>query len=276
MSDEKKYEILPGVELPDIKSINAAASDFSVSGVNDISIKSPQPIYTSDGAAADSATAAELAALQSLGDEVAANEARAAAESRARMDAIMASAVKQPESIVDLLNYNRDKVSEEVIKQKEEELKKAEELKEALAQKEREREERRRMQQRLLEEARERAAAVREAEKRGIKPDEKLLEKKEDDKAEEKEAEAAVAEPAKEVVAAAESEKKAEKQPENKPAAVSEPEVSEAPETKAPEQKAPEAPVKKTPLAPQEPVKPSIATAEETFDDFSEFLNEDK
>ena len=276
MSDEKKYEILPGVELPDIKSINAAASDFSVSGVNDISIKSPQPIYTSDGAAADSATAAELAALQSLGDEVAANEARAAAESRARMDAIMASAVKQPESIVDLLNYNRDKVSEEVIKQKEEELKKAEELKEALAQKEREREERRRMQQRLLEEARERAAAVREAEKRGIKPDEKLLEKKEDDKAEEKEAEAAVAEPAKEVVAAAESEKEAEKQPENKPVAVSEPEVSEAPETKAPEQKAPEAPVKKTPLAPQEPVKPSIATAEETFDDFSEFLNEDK
>ena len=276
MSDEKKYEILPGVELPDIKSINAAASDFSVSGVNDISIKTPQPIYTSDGAAADAATAAEPAALQSLGDEVAANEARAAAESRARMDAIMASAVKQPESIVDLLNYNRDKVSEEVIKQKEEELKKAEELKEALAQKEREREERRRMQQRLLEEARERAAAVREAEKRGIKPDENLLEKKEDDKAEEKETEAAVAEPAKEVVAAAESEKEAEKQPENKPAAVSEPEVSEAPETKAPEQKAPEAPVKKTPLAPQEPVKPSIATAEETFDDFSEFLNEDK
>ena len=277
MSDEKKYEILPGVELPDIKSINAAASDFSVSGVNDISIKSPQPIYTSDGAAADAATAAELAALQSLGDEVAANEARAAAESRARMDAIMASAVKQPESIVDLLNYNRDKVSEEVIKQKEEELKKAEELKEALAQKEREREERRRMQQRLLEEARERAAAVREAEKRGIKPDEKLLEKKEDDKAEEKEAEAAVAEPVKEAEAAAVPAKEAEKQPENKPeTAVSEPAVSEAPETKAPEQKAPEAPVKKTPLAPQEPVKPSIATAEETFDDFSEFLNEDK
>ena len=89
MSDEKKYEILPGVELPDMKSINEAASDFSVSGVNDIKIKSPQPTYTPGGEAADAATAAELAALQSLGDEVAANEARAAAESRARMDAII-------------------------------------------------------------------------------------------------------------------------------------------------------------------------------------------
>ena len=265
MSDEKKYEILPGVELPDMKSINEAASDFSVSGVNDISIKTPQPIYTPEGEAGDAATAAELAALQSLGDEVAANEARAAAESRARMDAIMATAVKKPESIVDLLNYNRDKVSEEVIKQKEEEMKKAEELKEAMAQKEREREERRQMQQRLLEEARERAAAVREAEKRGIKADESLLEKSETDKVEAKEPEEAPAEPVKE----------AEKQPETKPeVAVAEPKAPEAP--KAPEQKAPEAPVKKNPLAPQEPVKPSIATAEETFDNFSEFLDEDK
>ena len=265
MSDEKKYEILPGVELPDMKAINEAASDFTVSGVNDIKIKSPQPTYTADGAPADAATAAELAALQALGDEVAANEARAAAESRARMDAIMASAVKQPESIVDLLNYNRDKVSEEVIKQKEEEMRKAEELKEAMAKKEREREERRQMQQRLLEEARERAAAVREAEKRGIKADESLLDEKEADAVEAKEPEAAPAEPVKEV----------EKQPEIKPeAAVSEPKAPEAP--KAPEQKAPEAPVKKNPLVPQEPVKPSIATAEETFDDFSEFLDEDK
>lgn len=277
MSDEKKYEILPGVELPDMKSINEAASDFSVSGVNDIKIKTPQPIYTPEGQAADAATAAELAALQSLGDEVAANEARAAAESRARMDAIMATAVKQPESIVDLLNYNRDKVSEEVIKQKEEELKKAQELQEALAQKEREREERRQMQQRLLEEARERAAAVREAEKRGIKPDESLIEKK-TDAVEAKEAEAASAQPAKETA------KEPEKQPENKPEIKSEskpeskPEEA-APEAKAPEaqpKKAPEAPVKKTPLAPQEPVKPSIATAEETFHNFSEFLDEDK
>ncbi len=274
MSDEKKYEILPGVELPDMKSINEAASDFSVSGVNDIKIKSPQPIYTPSGEAADAATAAELAALQSLGDEVAANEARAAAESRARMDAIMATAVKQPESIVDLLNYNRDKVSEEVIKQKEEEMRKAQELKDALAQKEREREERRQMQQRLLEEARERAAAVREAEKRGIKPDESLIDKQKTDDVEEKKTEAAPEQPAKE--AAKEAVKEAEKQPENKPEDMP---AEAAPEAKKPEQqqkKAPEAPVKKTPLAPQEPVKPSIATAEETLNTFSEFLDEDK
>ncbi|MBQ1248023.1 MAG: hypothetical protein IIX95_08325, partial [Clostridiales bacterium] len=35
MRDEKKYEILPGVELPDYKTIKAAASDFSVSDVGD-------------------------------------------------------------------------------------------------------------------------------------------------------------------------------------------------------------------------------------------------
>ncbi|MCR5489114.1 MAG: hypothetical protein K6F03_03535 [Saccharofermentans sp.] len=274
MSDEKKYEILPGVELPDMKSINEAASDFSVSGVNDIKIKSPQPIYTPAGEAADAATAAELAALQSLGDEVAANEARAAAESRARMDAIMATAVKQPESIVDLLNYNRDKVSEEVIKQKEEEMRKAQELQDALAQKEREREERRQMQQRLLEEARERAAAVREAEKRGIKPDESLIDSMKTDDVEEKKTEAAPEQPAKEAVK--EAVKEPEKQPGNKP---EDKPAEAAPEAKKPEQqqkKAPEAPVRKNPLAPQEPVKPSIATPEETFHNFSEFLDEDK
>ena len=31
MREEKKYEILPGVELPDYKTIKAAASDFSIS-----------------------------------------------------------------------------------------------------------------------------------------------------------------------------------------------------------------------------------------------------
>ena len=33
MRDEKKYEILPGVEIPDIKKIQEAASDFSISEV---------------------------------------------------------------------------------------------------------------------------------------------------------------------------------------------------------------------------------------------------
>ena len=46
MSEEKKYEILPGVDLPDMKTIQQAASDFSVSGVSDIKINTPK-LYNS-------------------------------------------------------------------------------------------------------------------------------------------------------------------------------------------------------------------------------------
>ena len=38
MRDEKKYEILPGVELPDFKTIKAAASDFSISDVGEVDV----------------------------------------------------------------------------------------------------------------------------------------------------------------------------------------------------------------------------------------------
>ncbi len=223
MSDERKYEVLPGVELPDMKTINDAASDFSASGVNDLQIKTPKPIYTQDGVPADRATAAELEALQSLGNEVAEVEARAQAESRRRMDAILSTAVQAPESIVDLLNSNKEKVSEEAIKKAEEEMKKREELKQAEIERERQREERRQLQQRLLEEARERAAAIREAEKRGIKADESLVDNKE---------------------GAAQAPK-----PASKPA---------------------------EPVIPEEPVKPAIASVEETYDDFSEFFDDGK
>ena len=223
MSDERKYEVLPGVELPDMKTINDAASDFSASGVNDLQIKTPKPTYTQDGVPADRATAAELEALQSLGNEVAEVEARAQAESRRRMDAILSTAVQAPESIVDLLNSNKEKVSEEAIKKAEEEMKKREELKQAEIERERQREERRQLQQRLLEEARERAAAIREAEKRGIKADESLVDKKE---------------------GAAQAPK-----PASKPA---------------------------EPAIPDEPVKPAIASVEETYDDFSEFFDDGK
>ena len=39
MREEKKYEILPGVEIPDIKKIQEAASDFSISEVGDVEIR---------------------------------------------------------------------------------------------------------------------------------------------------------------------------------------------------------------------------------------------
>ena len=258
MSDERKYEVLPGVELPDMKTIKEAASDFSASGVNDIQIKSPAPVFTSAGVPADRATAAELAALQELGEEVAENEKRIAEESRRRMSEIMSSAVQAPESLADLINYNRDKMSEEAIKEAEEKIRKEEELRKAVEEQQRAREERRQLQQRLLEEARERAAAEREAEKRGIKADESLLESKSEDEAPEEPevdelkdavAEAPVSEPVKEEPAKAEP-------------------VKEEATIKAGEIKPAE--VKK----PDEPVKPAIASAEETFDDFSEFLDD--
>ena len=259
MSEEKKYEILPGVELPDIKAIQQAASDFSVSGVSDININTPKVSSFSESVT-ESVSAEELAALQSLGDEVAADELRAAAESRRRMDQIMSTAVKAPESIVDLLNYNRDKVSEERIREKEEELRKAEELKQAEIDKERQREERRQLQQRLLMEARERAASMREAEKRGIKADESLLDNKSDVEGSD------VAEVKEPVVAA--SEAVTAETPVSEP--VKEEPVKEEATIKAAEVKPAE--TKK----PDEPVQPSIASAEETFDDFSEFLDEGK
>ena len=259
MSDEKKYEILPGVDLPDMKTIKEAASDFSVSGVNDLQIKSPKPTFTSDGVPADRATADELAALQSLGEEVAENEKRIAEDSRRRMSEIMNTAVQAPESLADLINYNRDKMSEEAIKQAEEKIKKEEDLRKTLEEQQKAREERRQLQQRLLEEARERAAAMREAEKRGIKADESLLGS---DDSEDEEKEAVKTEPA----SKADSEK-IEVKKEEKPAE----------EAGATIKAAPASAVKPAaPVVPDEPVKPSIASDDETYDDFSEFFDDNK
>ena len=39
MREEKKYDILPGVEIPDMKKIQEAASDFSISEVGDVDSK---------------------------------------------------------------------------------------------------------------------------------------------------------------------------------------------------------------------------------------------
>lgn len=256
MSDEKKYEILPGVELPDMKTIKEAASDFSVSGVNDIQIKSPKPTFTNDGVPADRATAEELAALQSLGEEVAENEKRIAEDSRRRMSEIMNTAVQAPESLADLINYNRDKMSDEAIKQAEEKIKKEEDLKRVLEEQQKAREERRQLQQRLLEEARERAAAMREAEKRGIKADESLLD------SDDKEKEVVKSESAEEIAPEKPEVKKEEKPAEDSSATIK---AASASAVK------PAAPV-----VPDEPVKPSIASDDETYDDFSEFFDDNK
>ncbi|MCR4689131.1 MAG: hypothetical protein K5745_06195 [Saccharofermentans sp.] len=162
-SDKKKYEILPGVEIPDMKAINEAVSDFSASAVGDYDIRAHKPVFTDAGVPADTATAEELAALQALGDDVAAEELKAKAESKARMQAILNSAVQSPESLTNLKKENASKMSDEDREKMEAEMAAEQAKKDEEAAKQKAREERRELQQRLLLEARERAKAEAEA-----------------------------------------------------------------------------------------------------------------
>lgn len=236
MADEKKYEILPGVDIPDMKTIKDAASDYSASGVEDFAIKSFGVAPAKPGVTAPVSTE-ELANLQNMGDKVAADEERAAAESRKRMDSIMQSAVKQPESLNHLRRENATKMNEEERKKMEAQIEEEEKAQAEIDAKNKAREDRRRLQQQLLEEARERARIDREQEKY-------LAEKKK-----EEEAKAAEEAKAKEV---SEDDSK-----EEAPKAESESKPEEA-ATEAKQDTA------------------SIATDAETFDDFSEFLGDDK
>lgn len=235
MADEKKYEILPGVDIPDMKTIKDAASDYSASGVEDFTIKSFGVAPAKPGVTAPVSNE-ELANLQNMGDKVAADEERAAAESRKRMDSIMQSAVKQPESINHLRRENATKMNEEERKKMEAQIEEEEKAQAEIDAKNKAREDRRRLQQQLLEEARERARIDREQEKY-------LAEKK-------KEEEAKAAEEA----AKADTEADA-KEDDNK-------EEKEAPKAEA--------------AAEAKKDTASIATDDETFDDFSEFLGGDK
>ena len=70
--EEKKYEVLPGIKTPDIKSILEAASDFSNPGVENVAIKggdirkSLAPSQTAVAAP----TKEEIENLKALGVEV--------------------------------------------------------------------------------------------------------------------------------------------------------------------------------------------------------------
>ena len=234
MADEKKYEILPGVDIPDMKTIKDAASDYSASGVEDFAIKNFGVAPAKPGVTAP-VSSEELTDLQNMGEKVAADEERAAAESRKRMDSIMHSAVKQPESLNHLRRENATKMNEEERKKMEAQIEEEEKAQAEIDAKNKAREDRRRLQQQLLEEARERARIDREQEKY-------LAEKK-------KEEEAKAAEEA------AKADSEADVKEDNK-------EEKEAP-------KAEDAAEAKKDTA-------SIATDDETFDDFSEFLGGDK
>ena len=268
MREEKKYEILPGVEIPDIKRIQEAASDFSISEVGDVEIKTVtlQPIAA---AAVPAVSAEDLSKLQSLGVKVAEDEERSKAESRAKMDAIMHKAVQAPESIGDLKASHIAQLDEAKRKQLKEDMKEAEAQQAEEEAKNKAREERRQLQQRLLEESREKAAKEKEAQEKAAKE----AAAKEDE-----EIRKAAEEMAAKLMAPVEetSEKKEEVAKTEAPKAEAE-KKEEAP--KAEEKKPEEAQKPARPAAPDEvPIEKKTAkmlSASETYDEFKEFLDEE-
>ncbi|MCI1769863.1 MAG: hypothetical protein LKM40_06930 [Mageeibacillus sp.] len=76
MDKERKYELLPGVELPDIDAIKHAASDFSASGIDSVEVKAHAPRIMPDGHP-DAATSEEMRRMQALGDQIAADRREA-------------------------------------------------------------------------------------------------------------------------------------------------------------------------------------------------------
>ena len=157
MRDEKKYEILPGVEIPDIKKIQEAASDFSISEVGDVDINTVtyEPI---ESHVTPSVSAEELARLQALGVKVAEDEERSKAESKAKMDKIMKN-VQAPESIGDLKASHMAQLDEAKRKQVENDMKEANKQQAQEEAVNKAREERKILQQRILEESRAKAEA---------------------------------------------------------------------------------------------------------------------
>lgn len=271
MREEKKYEVLPGVEIPDIKKIQEAASDFSISEVGDVDIKnvSYEPVFEAHQTAAVSPE--ELARLQALGVKVAEDEERSKAESRAKMEKIMKN-VQAPESIGHLKASHIAQLDEEKRKQLEENMKEANQQQADEEAKNKAREERRQLQQRLLEESREKAAkeaaerAAREAEEKARKEAEEKAAKEAAEKAEREAAEkkaAEIAEREAKVQAAKEAALRTAKEALGK--AANKAEVKAAEELE-----------KKEPVRPVWEVKKTTTTlsTEETSAAFKEFLDD--
>ena len=274
MREEKKYEVLPGVEIPDMKRIQEAASDFSVSDVGDVEIKTVtlQPVVKAVSAGVSDE---DLSQLQNLGNKVAEDEARAKAESRAKMDKIMHN-VKAPESMTDLKKSHIEQVDAEKRKEIEESLKAEEQQKAEEDAKAKAREERRQLQQRLLEESRERAAKLK-AEKERL--DKALDAKAEMDRTKQEKLESE-ASTAKETASSetrqdAAGTKTAEKNIESSGEKTADKSEEKAAEAAKIAEKAAEKPVEK----PAEPAVKKTATVvsdAEAFDDFKEFLEDDQ
>ena len=282
MREEKKYEILPGVELPDLKTIREAASDFSVSEVGDVDIREVTLVEPTSVEAATTAAVSpeELAKLKTLGDKVAEDEAKAQAESKAKMDEIKKKAVHASESLSDLKASNMQRVIDDDKRKAIEDSLKAEQEQQAeIDAKIKAREERRLLQQRLFEEAKERAAKERAAAE-----DAANKENADSEKTEEKSAEEKAEVKSEEKVEAKVEAKIAEKAVEAAPAAKEEPKEVKEESKEEPKAEIKEEPAKKITTAAE--VKPenfvddkreaTIASADETFDDFKEFLGDNE
>ena len=291
MREEKKYEILPGVEIPDIKKIQEAASDFSISEVGDVDIKavSYEPITSH---VTPSVSPEELARLQALGVKVAEDEERSKAESKAKMEKIMKN-VSAPESVNDLKASHMASLSEQKRKQVEDEMKEANQQHAEEEAKNKAREERKILQQAILEESRAKAEAeqalIEAAEKA-----KKIAEAKAAREAAEKAAKEAAERAAKEAEekAAREAKEAAERaareEEAKKAAAIKEREAQVQAAKEAAQRAAKEAlgraanaaarsvEDKKEPVKPVWEVKKTTTTlsAEETNDAFKEFLDE--
>lgn len=279
MREEKKYEILPGVEIPDIKKIQEAASDFSISEVGDVEIKTVtlQPVIEP---IAPGVSAEELSNLQSLGVKVAEDEEHSKAVSRAKMDAIMNKAVQAPESIGDLKASHIAQLNDEKRKkQLEDEMKEAEAQKAEEDAKNKAREERRQLQQRLLEESKEKAAKEKEAQEKAAK--EAAAKEEEEIKKAAEEMAAKLMQPVEEKKEEAAKTEDAPKAEEPKAEADKKEELSKVEEAPKAEEKKPEEAQKpaQRPAAPDEvPIEKKTAkvlSASETYDEFKEFLEEE-
>ena len=160
--NERKYQILPGVKLPDYKTLKEASSDFEISGLEDVNFKAPVTMSDTQ-ATRENLTADDVKRLMELGDEVADNEEKQAEESKRKMQAILQNAVTQSATLDDLkksaiLHASDEKRAELEQREKEEAAKKAEE-----DEKKRMREERRAMQKANLDAVIAKKAAAEEA-----------------------------------------------------------------------------------------------------------------
>ena len=140
----KKYDVIPGVEVPDIKSIVSAASDFSKSELDKVEIKKTVLEVSHKENISSKPSSEDISALNSLGNKVAENEEKQKLESKKKMESIKRKAVISPESIDSLSKRAQAEINdpeklEKIQKDREERLAKMAEAKE----KEKLREERR-------------------------------------------------------------------------------------------------------------------------------------